>query len=855
MSYAEPARENAALESVTYPDDRTREFFYDEAGKVIALVEPSGASYEIERDERGAIATIIDPLGRDIALVSDDAGALQGIVFPDGSQEAFLFDADEQTAVRVHRNGSETHYKLDAQERIAQIVSGPEGATGFGYDAQGGLSFVEQNGQRISFKTEGDNTTEEHGPDGKVNYEYDGDGRLTALNNPFGDRLQYAYDQDGRLANITLWDGRSLHIESNDEDLIARFQFPGGVVVHQHYGPALRLSRREVQTADGSVQQVSYSYDDCARFTGDAEAGPQGHQRQISYDEDDHVVREVVNGHNQDYAFDVKGNMVQAGELALAVGPMDEPLRFGDQSISYDPRGNMLLLPGAQGPLVCKYRHDGMLTECQGASGLVTFKYDALGRRVEKRSQNQIWRFGWTGQQLLWEEYKAAEYATPVRRDYLFLPGTMQPLGFREQGRCYWLMTDARGAVDLALDDQGQVVWKARYDSFGRVELEVNKVRQPWRMQGQYADDETGLYYNFARYYSPHLRTYLSLDPRWIELEASHYSYCRNDPWNRADPFGGLAPLVAIGVAGLVGAVVGGVTAAVTGGDPLAGAVEGAVAGAVAGAGAAVAVVAGASAAVVLAAGVVASGVGAFVGQISEQAHKGDQFCISCALKGAAVAAATDLALLGLGKVPGVKQLVRSVGKKLVKLAKPLKTLVKKKLKDIKSVWNAARKPKKRSRRKLVQNPHKDCGKVVIYKSKDVQHTGLEKDHTPSGGALEIATMEKLQPYFENKSLKSSQAAEIVRFVKNNMPTIAIPPDVHKEGRTYKGKNTLKQRTDDAQDLNEAAKRDIKAIQESMKSKKHGCSKAYAIAAKEVLAFDFEAYIDETIVSFTKKST
>jgi YD repeat-containing protein len=494
LSYAEPAKESALLESVTYPDGRIREFSYDDTGQVIAITEPSGACYDFERDERGAIAAIIDPLLREIALISDDAGALQGIEFPDGSLEAFLFDEEEQTAVRVHRDGSETHYKLDDQERIAQIVSGAEGATSFGYNEQGQLNFVEQAGQRVSFKTEGDNTIEEHGPDGKVCYEYDGDGRLTGLKNPFGDRLHYAYDQDGRLANIKLWDGRSIQIESNDEDLNASFQFPGGVVVHQHYGPALRLSRREVQTANGIVQQVSYGYDECSRFTGYAEAAPQSRQCQISYDEDDHVVREVTNGQSQHFTFDIKGNMVQAGDLEIRVGPMDEPLRYGDQVIDYDARGNMLRLPGVGGALECRYRHDGMLTECHGAAGTVTFKYDALGRRIEKRSKEQIWRFGWTGYQLLWEEYKAAEHATPVRRDYLFLPGTTQPLGFREQGRCYWLMTDARGAVDLALDDHGQVVWKARYDSFGRVELAVNKVRQPWRMPGQYADDETGLY-------------------------------------------------------------------------------------------------------------------------------------------------------------------------------------------------------------------------------------------------------------------------------------------------------------------------------------------------------------------------
>jgi len=54
-------------------------------------------------------------------------------------------------------------------------------------------------------------------------------------------------------------------------------------------------------------------------------------------------------------------------------------------------------------------------------------------------------------------------------------------------------------------------------------------------------------------------------------------------------------------------------------------------------------------------------------------AGKGDQISISCALQAGAVAAVTDLATLGLGKIPGVKQVVSSMGKKMAKDAKPLK--------------------------------------------------------------------------------------------------------------------------------------------------------------------------------------
>jgi RHS repeat-associated protein len=231
------------------------------------------------------------------------------------------------------------------------------------------------------------------------------------------------------------------------------------------------------------------------------------------------------------------------------------------------------------------------------------------------------------------------------------------PFAFREDGRTYWLQTDSRGAVIRAFDERGAVVWRGLYSVFGEVDERDVEVRQPWRLLGQYADEESGLNYSHARYYSPRIRSYLSRDPQWIHPEATNYSYARNDPWNRVDPFGALAPLLAVGIAGLVGATVGAAVALATGGDPVTGAIEGGIAGA----GALMAVVLGASAAVVVAAGAVAAAVGAFVSQVVEDARSNKEVCVPCALKGAGVAALTDVALLGLGRIPGVRNLVRKL--------------------------------------------------------------------------------------------------------------------------------------------------------------------------------------------------
>ena len=77
---------------------------------------------------------------------------------------------------------------------------------------------------------------------------------------------------------------------------------------------------------------------------------------------------------------------------------------------------------------------------------------------------------------------------------------------------------------------QGKVVWDCILDIYGDV-LELRGERNfiSFRFQGQYEDQETGLYYNRFRYYSPETGNYISQDP--IGLAGNNptlYGYVRD---------------------------------------------------------------------------------------------------------------------------------------------------------------------------------------------------------------------------------------------------------------------------------------------------------------------------------------
>ena len=114
----------------------------------------------------------------------------------------------------------------------------------------------------------------------------------------------------------------------------------------------------------------------------------------------------------------------------------------------------------------------------------------------------------------------------------------------------YSIMTDYLGTPAEAYDDSGTLVWKRELDINGKI-MPAGKDRYgrtmedigeknfiPFRFQGQYEDEETGLYYNRFRYYNPETGQYTQQDP--IGLAGGNptlYGYVYNTLWE-FDPFG-----------------------------------------------------------------------------------------------------------------------------------------------------------------------------------------------------------------------------------------------------------------------------------------------------------------------------
>lgn len=175
----------------------------------------------------------------------------------------------------------------------------------------------------------------------------------------------------------------------------------------------------------------------------------------------------------------------------------------------------------------------GMLAGVKTPDGkTVSFGYDALGRRVSKTVDGTVRRFGWDGNVVLheWdieeagrpklitdgsgrEEYEGTE--KPENLVTWIYDGTsFTPVAKVADGERYTIVHDYLGTPTQAYDSRGSLVWEMLLDVYGEVkECHGDRMLVPFRYQGQYEDEETGLYYNRFRYYSPRMSMYISSDP------------------------------------------------------------------------------------------------------------------------------------------------------------------------------------------------------------------------------------------------------------------------------------------------------------------------------------------------------
>jgi len=286
------------------------------------------------------------------------------------------------------------------------------------------------------------------------------------------------------------------------------------------------------QTPAALALNQSFGYDELGRVTGiTTTVGNWA----IGYDANGN--RTYVNMSGNLRSYDVAAN---SNRLLSVTNPA--------KPYGYDNAGNVTSLDTA----VASYDLSGRWATAAAGGGTTTFTYNALGQRVRKFSSTgaaSATLFVYDQQGQLLGEY---DHAGNAIREYVWLGSTPvamftpDPASSSNPPLAYFIHTDHIATPRVVTDQSNTVRWRWMSEPFGTDLPNENPsglgtFAMPLRFPGQYADSNTGPFYNYFRDYDPWAGRYLQSDPIGLDGGLNTYLYVKGNPLSNVDPDGQLS--------------------------------------------------------------------------------------------------------------------------------------------------------------------------------------------------------------------------------------------------------------------------------------------------------------------------
>ncbi|MBW3540935.1 MAG: hypothetical protein KY476_11745 [Planctomycetes bacterium] len=574
------------LTSVTDPLSNVTSYQYDGLHRRTGITDAAGGITTFSYDAVGNLTGLTDPVGNATAWAWDDLDRLTSETDPLGAVRSYDYDAADNLTRYTDRLGRITEYAYDALYRPTQETwLAADGITVVNtidsvFDAAGRLTSVGEDFSAYAYMydalgraTSVDNFGTPGVPHVVLDSTYNALGnrtRLSAtLDGTFDFQNDYTYDAAGRMTRIAQTDGdpaagytiadKRIDLRYSDaheliqidryEDLDAIALVAITSFAHDAAGRLTDLTHTQRVT---TLADYDWTYDDAGRITSFASSADG--TSSFTYDT---TAQLTAANHtyqaDEGYSYDANGNPTGA---AYTVGTDNRLLSDATYDYEYDAEGNRTRRTDKATGDYLDYEWDHrnrlLAVEHRTSAGTLTKRveldYDAFDRLIAKRVDDdgngtfdRASSYVYDGADLI----LVFDDAGSLTSRLLHGPAIDQVFADEDAlGEILWNLSDNQQTVrDVADYDAGSdttsVVNHLQYTSFGEIASQTNAAFEPIHTYtGQVWDADVDAYHYNARWYDPHARRFLSLDPLGLGPDTNAYRYVGNSPTNFVDPTG-----------------------------------------------------------------------------------------------------------------------------------------------------------------------------------------------------------------------------------------------------------------------------------------------------------------------------